>query len=79
METLSKIVLDHDVRQEAAARVRVAEDFELPTLKYWNYEPCEHHREQGKPVVGCSYRQCGLIPRKHQRIALSGQAGAVSR
>lgn len=68
MERLAKIILDNDLRQEIAARVRVADDFELPTLKYLNYQPCEQHKNEPTPVVGCQYRRCGLIPRKHQRI-----------
>jgi SNF2 family DNA or RNA helicase len=65
---LTRLLSNESSRLAAAARIRVAEDFELPDLKYWNYDPCEAHEDQGIPVVGCQYRRCGLIPRKHQRI-----------
>ena len=59
----------------AARRLQNASDVNLPQLKFWNYQPCRKHRrwtdEQGQikqnvPKPGC--RECGLHPRKHQRV-----------
>lgn len=61
--------------EQAANRVRVAKDVELPVLKDWNYSPCLEHElweddegtvHRDKPKPGC--RRCAIIPRKHQRV-----------
>lgn len=62
-----------------ANRLRVAVDFELPKLQYWQYDNCRKHRfgwddEEGnrvtdRPKPGC--QNCGLHFRKHQRIGIS--------
>lgn len=59
----------------AANRIRLARDIEVPTLQYWNYDPCLSHEmwkdpdgqiHTHEPKPGC--RRCGLIPRRHQRV-----------
>lgn len=52
--------------ESLATKVRTARDVALPPLKYLNTDPCASH-SQLKP--GC--RDCGLLPRKHQRVGAS--------
>lgn len=62
-----------------AARIRVAKDFELPKLRFWNYQNCRKHRfgwedsdgktVTDKPKPGC--QNCGIHFRKHQRVGLT--------
>lgn len=68
-------LLESESREEAAKRLQQASDINLPELKYWNYQPCRRHRRwedsdgsvrQNVPKPGC--RECGLHPRKHQRV-----------
>lgn len=75
MQFLHRLLEDDEKRDIAADRVRVAYDFDLPHLQYWNYAPCRKHRswqdDEGveqvdKPKPGC--RQCGLRHRRHQRV-----------
>ena len=47
-----------------AEAVRVRKSFDLPALKFFNYSPCASHTEV---TMGC--RQCGILPRAHQRQA----------
>lgn len=68
-------LIESDKRLAAASRLQNASDVNLPQLKFWNYQPCRKHRrwtdDQGRikqnvPKPGC--RECGLYPRKHQRV-----------
>lgn len=68
-------LLASDNLEQVSARVKIAADIELPELKCWNYAPCRKHRRwetpegvvrQNVPKPGC--RDCGLHPRKHQRV-----------
>lgn len=61
--------------EQAANRVRVAKDVELPVLKDWNYSPCLEHElweddegtvHRDKPKPGC--RRCAIVPRDYQRV-----------
>jgi SNF2 family DNA or RNA helicase len=79
--------MDPAQRDAFAARVQVAQDFELPRLRHWNYELCRKHRagwvetftaEDGldhqRTVVDRpkpGCRQCGIHFRKHQRVGIS--------
>lgn len=49
-----------------AERVKASRDIALPSLKHFNTDPCSAHSER---TVGC--RNCGLVPRKHQRVGAS--------
>lgn len=57
-------------RGMAAERVRVAKDFDLPELAYFNSLPCRRHPtlEDGQKD-GC--RQCGVKFRRHQRVGIA--------
>lgn len=59
---LSKLLPEQ--RTQLALKIQGLSDFTLPELKYWNYSPCSRHTDQGT-VSWC--RDCGLIPRAHQR------------
>lgn len=59
--------LPDDTRLRFAEMVHGSVDFALPRLRFWNYEPCRKHRPHGI-TQGC--RECGIIPRRHQRIAI---------
>lgn len=79
--------LDEEVarrRQEAADRIRVARDVNLPPLIYWNDRPCAEHQawvdedgihgEEGAIVEGLPFPaclDCGAIFRRHQRVGLA--------
>lgn len=47
-----------------AEAVRVRKGFDLPNLRFFNTSPCSSHTEV---TMGC--RQCGVLPRAHQRQA----------
>lgn len=61
--------LDPQALAAAAERARKAYDVTLPALQLWNSEPCVLHAENGSPVFSC--RKCGVILRRHQRVAIS--------
>jgi SNF2 family DNA or RNA helicase len=76
--------MDDDQRRVIAARIQVAKDAKLPSLMYWNQEPCSQHKAwvdedglygppdeivEGYPFPAC--RQCGAIFRRHQRVAVA--------
>jgi SNF2 family DNA or RNA helicase len=50
-------------RTELALKIQQLSDFELPRLKYWNYDPCSQHEQ-----VETWCRNCGISPRAHQRV-----------
>lgn len=50
-------------RHKLASRIQSLSDFELPKLKYFNYDPCSEH-----DIVQSWCKQCGIIPRAHQRV-----------
>lgn len=58
-------VVSDEKRQAAAWKLRNLEDFDLPELEYFNYQPCDKH---DKLVITCL--SCGVNPRKHQRVGI---------
>lgn len=50
-------------RTALASRVQALNDFQLPSLKYFNSSPCADHDE-----VQTWCRVCGIKPRAHQRV-----------
>jgi hypothetical protein len=56
--------IDPEARATLANKIKKLKDVELPTLAYLNVEPCAAHETN---LIGC--RECGLVPRKHQRVA----------
>lgn len=50
-------------RNTLARKVQALSDFELPKLRYFNSEPCSDHS-----TVQSWCRNCGIIPRAHQRV-----------
>lgn len=64
--------LPMQVRHTAADRIRIARDFTLPELEWFNSEPCERHAcldEGMAQVPPC--RRCGIRFRKHQRVGIA--------
>lgn len=45
-----------EAKRAAAQRAKTATRVNLGTLKFWNYEPCEHH---DTPRADCEWRKCG--------------------
>ncbi len=56
-----------DVRIERAEAVKRADDVALPPLKYWNYDPCVHHKTA---KVDCEFQACGGELFSHQRVGV---------
>jgi SNF2 family DNA or RNA helicase len=72
---LSALLENTEKREQAADRIRVAKDINLPFLEFWNSQPCRQHRKwvredgttaENLPKPGCIH--CGIIHRQHQRI-----------
>ena len=55
-------------RLEIARKIKASKDFKLPRLKYWNYDPCEHHETAR---ADCEYRKCGGDLFSHQNVSIS--------
>lgn len=73
-------------REQLAWTIHESEDFKLPALRAWNYEPCRLHRggwqkevqdDSGNWVQKTMMtpkpdcRKCGIIFRQHQRIGIA--------
>ncbi len=73
-------------RERLAWAVHEAQDWTLPTLSAWNYEPCREHRqgwmqevlddsgnwvERRQTTPKPDCRKCGIIFRQHQRIGIA--------
>lgn len=58
--------IPEDKRLELARAIHGKKDFNLPQLKYWNYEPCKQHEEI---TQGC--QRCSVLFRKHQRVGIA--------
>jgi hypothetical protein len=54
--------------RRVAAQIKKRNRVPLPTLKYWNYGPCEHHEEA---TPSCEYRACGGDFFDHQTVTIS--------
>lgn len=65
--------LSDDVRLAAADRIRVMGDFALPTLEYFNDQPCGRHSslDEGLRQFPSPCRDCGITFRKHQRVGIA--------
>lgn len=69
MSVINLATLDEDTRRNFALEVQSSDDFILPKLSFWNYEPCKDHssiQEGSTAIPPCQL--CGILPRKHQRI-----------
>lgn len=69
MAVIDLATLNDDTRTRFAREVQGSEDFTLPHLAEWNYNPCSNHasiQEGSTALPPC--QQCGIHPRKHQRI-----------
>jgi hypothetical protein len=59
--------LTPDQREKAGLRVKRMRDIiDFPELTWFNSDPCPRHKAGGTPYPLC--RDCGIIPRRHQRI-----------
>lgn len=73
-------------REQLAWSVHESDDFKLPALRVWNYEPCRVHRngwskevqdDSGNWITKTVFtpkpdcRKCGIIFRQHQRIGIA--------
>lgn len=65
-QLMPKVPADRIRAYALGARVKAADDIELPVFPDWNYAPCSSHKEI---TEGC--RQCGIIFRKHQRKGIA--------
>jgi hypothetical protein len=61
------------IRAEAAAKVALLKDINLPVLKYWNYDGvCQQHLKDGSgQQVDCEYKACGGELFAHQRVGIT--------
>lgn len=57
--------LDHTTREQLAWAVHELDDFALPHLSRWNYNPCSQH-----DVVQAWCQACGVLFYTHQRIGI---------
>lgn len=62
------LVSDRARRQALSNQIKSLGDvLDFPRLSSWNYEACEHHKEEG-PQVDCAWRKCGGDLFSHQRV-----------
>lgn len=59
--------LPEQTRAMIAEGVRLSYDMQLPPLPGWNDKPCLRHA----PVLVPSCLNCGLLPRRHQRVGVT--------
>lgn len=64
----ARLEKDELTARKMAAFVKKQPRIELPKMKYWNYEACEHHDE---PTPSCEYRLCGGDFFDHQTVTIS--------
>lgn len=55
--------LTFDQRMALAAKVKRLPNFQLPTLKYWNNQPCDKHAE-----IEFTCKSCAVKPMPHQAV-----------
>lgn len=60
---------DRSRRLALAEQIKQADDISMPRLDYWNYGPCELHKDVG-PQVDCEKQACGGDLFSHQRVAI---------
>ena len=54
--------------RRVAAQIKKQARVNLPKMKYWNYDACEHH---DSPTPSCEYRECGGDFFDHQTVTIS--------